>query len=69
MNNAIKVLIWFVVLSLTFGFVLGLIGGLSGNTIIENKDAALLSILLAAIVSVVGVYKQWLPFSKYSSTE
>jgi hypothetical protein len=67
MKNAILVLIWFVGLSLTFAFVGGLMNGLSGNTIFENKDAVLLSILLAVIVSVLGVYKQWLPFTKQTT--
>jgi hypothetical protein len=67
MKNAIMVLIWFVGLSLTFAFVGGLMNGLSGNVIFANKDAVLFSILLAAIVSVLGVYKKWLPYTKQAS--
>jgi len=67
MKKAIMVLIWFSVLSLIFGFVGGLMNGVSGNTIFGSKDAVLLSTLLALIVSVLGVYKQLLPFTKQQS--
>jgi hypothetical protein len=67
MKKLIMVLIWFVVLSLTFAFFGGLINGVSGDTIFGSKDAVLLSILLALIVSVLGVYKQLLPFTKQRS--
>jgi hypothetical protein len=43
MKKAIMVLIWFSVLSLIFGFVGGLMNGVSGNTIFGSKDAVLLS--------------------------
>ena len=67
MKNAIMLLIWFIGLSLMFAYLGGLMNGLSGNTLFEHKDTVLLSILLAAIVSVLGVYKQLLPFTKQTS--
>jgi hypothetical protein len=67
MKKAIMILIWFVGLTLIFAFVGGLMNGLSGNTIFESKNVILLSILLAFIVSVLGVYKQLLPFTKQPS--
>ncbi|WP_286235813.1 hypothetical protein [Thalassotalea sediminis] len=66
MKKALMILIWFVGLSLIFAFVGGLMNGLSGNAIFESQSAVLISTLLAFIVSVLGVYKQLLPFTKQS---
>ncbi|WP_206486541.1 hypothetical protein [Thalassotalea sp. G2M2-11] len=67
MKKEIMVLVWFCGLSLIFAFIGGLMAGLSASTVLESKNVVFFSIVLAFVVSVLGVYKQLLPFTKQSS--
>ena len=64
MKKIVMVSIWFVVLSLTFAFVGGLINGLSGSVTLNSTLAMSFVIILAFAVSILGVYKELLPGAK-----
>jgi len=64
MKKIIMLSIWFLVLSLSFAFVGGLINGLSGGGTLNSTLAMSFVIILAFAVSILGVYKELLPGAK-----